>query len=93
MINIVFKGHEFSPLIYNYDEQKGSIDFVEKLDQGATAGKQTIGFDILDFSLFLFIMFLYIEKRTNFLRHIRQRMKDKRVCLQWFSIAWILCLA
>jgi len=44
-------------LIYNYDEQKGTIEFVEKLDQGATAGKQTIGFDILDFSLFLFIMF------------------------------------
>jgi len=54
---LFFKGHEFSPLIYNYDEQKGTIEFVEKLDQGATAGKQTIGFDILDFSLFLFIMF------------------------------------
>ncbi len=39
-----FKGHEFSPLIYNYDGRKGAIEFVEKLDQqGATAGKQNIG--------------------------------------------------
>jgi len=37
-------GHEFSPLIYNYDERRGTIEFVEKLDQQeGSAGKQTIG--------------------------------------------------
>ncbi|CAF1630618.1 unnamed protein product, partial [Adineta ricciae] len=37
-------GHEFSPLIYNYDDRRGAIEFVEKLDQqGASTGRQAIG--------------------------------------------------
>ncbi|CAF1203362.1 unnamed protein product [Rotaria sp. Silwood1] len=40
---LIVAGHEFSPLIYNYDERKGTIDFVEKLDQQETSiGKQAI---------------------------------------------------
>ncbi|CAF4183015.1 unnamed protein product, partial [Rotaria sordida] len=34
---LIVAGHEFSPLIYNYDERKGTIDFVEKLDQQETS--------------------------------------------------------
>jgi len=41
---IIVGGHEFSPMIYNYDERRGTIEFVEKLDQqGATPGKTVIG--------------------------------------------------
>jgi hypothetical protein len=42
-----FKGHELSPLIYNYDERKGTIEFVEKLDQQeAATGKQNIRLEL-----------------------------------------------
>jgi hypothetical protein len=41
---VFFQGHEFSPLIYNYDGRKGTIEFVEKLDQQeGTVGKQAVG--------------------------------------------------
>jgi hypothetical protein len=41
---MIVGGHEFSPIIYNYDERKGTIDFMEKLDQNdGTSGKQAIG--------------------------------------------------
>ncbi|CAF1210102.1 unnamed protein product [Adineta steineri] len=41
---IIVAGHEFSPLIYNYDERKGTIEFVEKLDsQETSTGRQSIG--------------------------------------------------
>jgi hypothetical protein len=41
---LIVGGHEFSPIIYNYDERKGTIDFMEKLDQNdGTSGKQAIG--------------------------------------------------
>jgi len=80
-ISFFFQGHEFSPMIYNYDERKGTIEFVEKLDQQeGTAGKQAVGLESrisFDFSFDHF----YIEKKTSFLRHIRHRTKDKRVCV------------
>lgn len=42
----LLKGHEFSPLIYNYDQRKGTIEYVDKLDQqGATTGRQSIGLE------------------------------------------------
>lgn len=54
MFIVNFKGHEFSPLIYNYDERRGTIDFIEKLDQQeATTGKQTIKF-VFEIYLFKF---------------------------------------
>ena len=60
-------GHEFSPLIYNYDERKGAIEFVEKLDQqDGTSGKQTIGLDIQFFGFILFIFLLYREENEFF---------------------------
>ena len=38
------QGHEFSPLVYHYDQGKGTIEFVEKLDrQGINTGRQSIG--------------------------------------------------
>ena len=41
-----FQGHEYSPMIYNYDERKGTIEFVEKLDQPeAPTGKLAAGLD------------------------------------------------
>lgn len=41
-----FQGHEYSPMIYNYDERKGTIDFVEKLDQPeAPVSKLAAGLD------------------------------------------------
>jgi hypothetical protein len=44
---MIVGGHEFSPIIYNYDERKGTIDFMEKLDQNdGTSGKQAIGLEI-----------------------------------------------
>jgi hypothetical protein len=44
---LIVGGHEFSPIIYNYDERKGTIDFMEKLDQNdGTSGKQAIGLEI-----------------------------------------------
>lgn len=53
-INSYLKGHEFSPLIYKYDQRKGTIEFVEKLDrQEVTSGRQSIGWEFLfDFSYF-----------------------------------------
>lgn len=40
---VSFQGHEFSPLIYNYDGRRGTIEFVEKLDQqNASTGRQSI---------------------------------------------------
>ncbi|CAF3006066.1 unnamed protein product [Rotaria socialis] len=40
---MIVAGHEFSPLIYNYDERKGTLNFVEKLDQqDGVVGKQAI---------------------------------------------------
>ncbi|CAF1072694.1 unnamed protein product [Adineta steineri] len=41
---IIVGGHEFSPLIYNYDQRNGTIDFLEKLDRQETStGRQSIG--------------------------------------------------
>jgi len=40
---LIVGGHEFSPFIYNYDERKGTIEFVEKLDQHEGTTKQAIG--------------------------------------------------
>lgn len=41
-----FKGHEFSPLIYRYDRQRGTIEFLEKLDRQETvSGRKSIGFE------------------------------------------------
>ncbi|UJR36428.1 hypothetical protein I4U23_029151 [Adineta vaga] len=41
---LIVGGHEFCPLIYNYDHRKGTIEFVEKLDrQEITTGRQSIG--------------------------------------------------
>ncbi len=41
----LLKGHEFSPLIYHYDQRKGTIEFIEKLDRPEiTTGRQSIGF-------------------------------------------------
>jgi len=41
---IIVGGHEFSPLIYDYDQRKSTIEFIEKLDrQETTTGRQSIG--------------------------------------------------
>ncbi len=61
MIVVVFQGHEFSPLIYNYDGRNGKIEFVEKLDlQEAATGKLAVGLvsRILFSFAFFFIIFL-----------------------------------
>ncbi|CAF4415454.1 unnamed protein product, partial [Adineta steineri] len=43
---IIVGGHEFSPLIYNYDQRNGTIDFLEKLDRQETStGRQSIGLE------------------------------------------------
>lgn len=41
---LIAGGHEFSPLIYRYDRQRGTIEFLEKLDrQETTSGRKSIG--------------------------------------------------
>ncbi|CAF1553270.1 unnamed protein product, partial [Didymodactylos carnosus] len=39
---LVTGGHEFSPLIYKYDEKNGTIQYVQKLDQETNTNKQSI---------------------------------------------------
>jgi hypothetical protein len=47
LMNSYLKGHEFSPLIYNYDQRQGTIEFIEKLDQQEiTTGRQSIGLEL-----------------------------------------------
>jgi hypothetical protein len=46
-------------MIYNYDGQKGTIEFVEKLDlQDGTSGKQAVGLEFQFLLAFLLIIFL-----------------------------------
>jgi hypothetical protein len=59
MFFLFLKGHEFSPMIYNYDGQKGTIEFVEKLDlQDGTSGKQAVGLEFQFLLAFFLIIFL-----------------------------------
>ncbi|CAF1127248.1 unnamed protein product, partial [Didymodactylos carnosus] len=39
---LVTGGHEFSPLIYKYDEQNGTIQYVRKLVQEANTNRQSV---------------------------------------------------
>lgn len=43
---IYLKGHEFAPLIYNYDSNKSTIQFIEKLDrEEPSTGRTSIGLE------------------------------------------------
>ncbi|CAF2947610.1 unnamed protein product [Rotaria sp. Silwood2] len=55
---LIVGGHEFSPLIYNFNQDKGTIEYVEKLDrQEVSTGRLSIG---LEFHFYLSYLYLYI---------------------------------
>jgi hypothetical protein len=83
-LNSYLKGHEFSPLIYNYNQRKGTIEFLEKLDrQEITTGRQSIGlefqFNIFQTSIDIFL-YKYSQETDFFTPYQASYEKKECVC-------------